>query len=234
MPSVKKQSVLPHHVGIIPDGNRRWAKEHGLPSFVGHQKGLEQQKALITASLALGIEMVTLWGFSTENWKRSEQEVSFLMKIFEQLALDESEGLNRRGIRIRVFGNIDQLPKSLQRILTRVIEKTQTNTKLSVNYCLSYGGRDEILRAIKRIVTEKKRPEDITEEVFASYLDSAGLPDPDLVIRTSGEQRLSGFMPWQTVYSELYFAPLHFPDFSPEEFQKAIDWYGDRKRRFGK
>jgi len=241
---------IPNHVAIIPDGNRRWAKEKGFPAIEGHRKGADITYDLIKKARDMGIHTLSFWGFSTENWNRTEAEVDNLMKIFENMIdkhRKESEKENARFIHI---GRKERFPESLRKKLIEIEEETKNNTKHVLNMCLDYGGQDEILRAIQKIIKDiqegKISPEEISKETgkykgkyplykFKDYLDTQDqpYPYPDLVIRTSGEKRLSGFMPWQITYSELYFPNIHFPDFGPKEFEKAIKEYSNRNRTFG-
>lgn len=226
--------VVPRHIAIIPDGNRRWAKDRGLPSILGHKKGVEQSKVLIRAAVESGVEVLTFWGFSTENWQRSPDEVKYLLELYERYARKEARELGKEGVQFRVYGQIDRFPASLQEALKDSMELTRNNTILVLNICLSYGGRDDLVRAIRKIIALGHQPEDITEELVSQYVDFAGLPNPDLIIRTSGEKRLSGYLTWQSIYSELYFTDLNFPDFGKKEFIAALDEFADRQRRYGK
>ena len=239
-------SPIPAHVAIIPDGNRRWARSRNLPTLLGHKAGFDVAIKLFETALELGINVVTIWGFSTENWQRSADEVSYLMKLYEEYALAQWRKLGDRGVQVRLAGEIDRLPASLQKALHETVDRTKDNQQLVLNICLSYGGRNELLRAINKALGDhlgSGRRGDflrggeealLTEEEFSRYLDTAGLPDVDLIIRTSGEQRTSGYLPWQAAYAELYFTDVLFPDFSPVEFKKAVTWYAERQRRFGK
>lgn len=230
----KTSSSIPHHVAIIPDGNRRWAKNRGLPSIAGHRAGFQAALNLFEAAQELGIETVSIWGFSTENWQRSPIEITYLMRLYEDYALKEWQKLGDRGVQLRVSGQFDRLPASLQKSLTRIIDETKDNRAMILNVCLSYGGRDELIRAVRKLIDGGVKSETVSGEQFEQALDTAGLPDIDFVIRTSGEQRTSGFFPWQAAYAELYFTPVMFPDFTPDAFNKAVAWFSDRQRRFGK
>lgn len=228
------KKTLPRHIAIIPDGNRRWAREKGLPILKGHQEGVKRTFEILTASKDMGIEGVTLWGFSTENWNRGEEEVDYLMeKIFVGGAKQYAKQFLEEGVRFRHFGRKDRLPKEVLEVLEDMEEKTKHNTKHFVNLGADYGGRDEIVRTTRKIVESGVKAEDITEELFEENLDTVGLPNIDFIIRTSGEKRLSGLLPWQSVYAELYFPEVKFPDFTVEEFKKAIDEFSRRSRRFG-
>jgi len=223
-----------NHVAIIMDGNRRWAKARGLDPAKGHEAGVKQAIEPIIQHLAdLKIPYVTFWAWSSENWKRDEEEIKGVFDIFRMglntLAID----LLKKGAKFRLLGDINKFPKDIAEKTLNLINKSKKNTAITTTFALNYGGRDEILRAVKKIVKAKLKPEEITEEVFGSYLDTAGIPDPDLIIRTGGEKRLSGYLPWQSVYAELYFTPVLFPDFTPKELDKALEDYENRDRRFG-
>ena len=223
-----------NHVAIIMDGNRRWARSRGLDPVKGHEAGVKQAIEPIIQHLAdLKIPYVTFWAWSSENWKRDEEEIKGVFDIFRMglntLAID----LLKKGAKFRLLGDINKFPKDIAEKTLNLINKSKKNTAITTTFALNYGGRDEILRAVKKIVKAKLKPEEITEEVFGSYLDPAGIPDPDLIIRTGGEKRLSGYLPWQSVYAELYFTPVLFPDFTPKELDKALEDYENRDRRFG-
>jgi len=223
-----------NHVAIIMDGNRRWAKSHGLDPVKGHEQAAKEAvEPLIEKCVELGIPYVTFWAFSTENWRRDETELKGLFDVFRfalgQLALR----FIQRGARLRILGDVSRFPKDIAEKSLDMISKSANNHKITVTFALNYGGRDEILRAVKKIVNEKTPAEQIDESIFSSHLDTAGIPDPDLIIRTGGEQRLSGYLPWQSVYSELYFTPVLFPDFTPDELTLAINDFLKRDRRFG-
>ncbi len=233
MPGPLRDEKLPRHVGVIMDGNGRWAEMRGLPRFEGHRRGAERAREIIKASNALGIEFLTLYIFSLENWQRPPGEVTMLMRLLERYLGNELQELLRDGIRFRAVGELWRLPDNIQSLLMRAERDTVANTGLTLVASLSYGGRNEIVRAARKAVAAGMKPEDLTEESFADLLDTAGIPDPDLVIRTSGEMRLSNFLTWQTAYSELYFTPVHWPDFTAEEFKRALQSYMARDRRFG-
>ena len=223
-----------NHVAIIMDGNRRWAKARGLDPAKGHEAGVKQAIEPIIEHLAnKKIPYVTFWAWSSENWKRDEEEIKGVFDVFRMglntLAID----LMKKGAKFRLLGDINRFPKDIAEKTVDLINKSRTNSTITTTFALNYGGRDEILRAVKKIVKAKLKPEEITEEVFGSYLDTAGIPDPDLIIRTGGEKRLSGYLPWQSVYAELYFTPVLFPDFTPKELDKALEDYENRDRRFG-
>lgn len=221
---------VPKHVVIIPDGNRRWAKKRLLTPWQGHEAGFNRVKELCTTLREAGVQYCTLWGFSTENWNRSEQEVTKLMSIFVQALKDFEADLHTHNIRFTHIGRTDRLPKELCELLQTLQQSTSTYTAQYFTIALDYGGRDEIVRAVNAL---KNTPEPVTEETITKHLDTKHLPDPDFIIRTSGEMRLSGIMPWQAVYAELYFTPVLFPDFDATEVQKALSEFAKRQRRFG-
>lgn len=231
--SKSKDKILPKHVVIIPDGNRRWAKNHGLRPIEGHKKGLETALSVVRGSRNLGVKILTLWGFSTENWLRPPFEVGYLMRIYAQFFKKHMEELVAEGVKFNWLGRRDRVPGMLRTVLEKVERQTAANSKYLLNICIDYGGHEEIIGAIKKIVAKKLKSSQINEEVVAANLSTAGIPDPDLLIRTSGEMRTSGMMPWQTVYTELFFSKLFFPDFSLAELKRAINDYSRRQRRFG-
>lgn len=228
------QKELPYHVGFIVDGNRRWAKENGLPTLIGHKKGFDRIYEIVKYAQDLGIKIITIYAFSTENWKRSEEEVSYLMKLFEYFAIHKREEANKRGIKIRILGNFERLPIFLQKALGKAIDLTKNNQKMIVNVALSYGGRDEIVRTFRKLIALGTKAGEITEELINQNLDTIGLPDLDFIIRTSGEQRLSNFLPWQSTYSEFYFPKVYWPAFDKEQLDVAILEFQNRQRRLGK
>ncbi len=215
------------------DGNRRWANKRHLPLFAGHERGARVIEPLVDHAIKIGISYLTFWAFSTENWKRSEEEVQTLMDVFRKALHDPMmKRLDSSGARIKVIGDMTPFPSDIIERVDKLIEKTKENTKLTVNFALNYGGRQEILQAVNRLLKENKG--EVTEEMFAEKLYTAGQPDPDLIIRTGGEQRLSGYLPWQGVYSELAFVDTYWPDFSPEVFDTVLSDFASRQRRFGK
>ncbi|MDI6870383.1 MAG: isoprenyl transferase [Bacillota bacterium] len=228
---------LPRHVAVIMDGNGRWAAQRGLPRHAGHQEGVKRAKELVRACGEKGIQVLTLFAFSTENWRRPREEVSFLMRLFEANIRSELSALIENNVVFRVIGRVEELPASLQEEVRRGEEATARNTGLVLNVALNYGGRAELVDAARRLATRVQagelQPEQIDEPLFAAQLYTAGLPDPDLVIRPSGEQRLSNFLLWQAAYAELYLTPALWPDFTVEEFDRALAAYSSRKRRFG-
>ncbi len=222
------------HLAIILDGNRRWAKKRGLPSFAGHREGIEAVKRVIQACLKYKIPYLTVYAFSTENWQRSKREVGYLMRLADKHIGGGVDYFNKHNIRVRIWGDKQGLDKELARRLQAAEKATQGNTALNFNICFNYGGRLEILQAVKKIVKENKNPAAISEKLFSSYLFSTDVPDPDMIVRSSGEMRLSNFLTWQSVYSELYFTKTLWPDFGEKEIREIIREFGKRQRRFGK
>ncbi|MBI5641770.1 MAG: di-trans,poly-cis-decaprenylcistransferase [Nitrospirae bacterium] len=215
------------------DGNGRWAQLRGLPRIEGHRVGAERAKEIIEAAAGIGIKSLTLYTFSAENWQRPQTEVSMLMKLLELYLRKELDDLVKKGIVFRAIGEIWRLPENIQALIRTNEEKTASNKGMTLVIALSYGGRNEIIRAIQKVMKSGKEPGDLTEDIFSDYLDTAGLPAPDLIIRTSGERRLSNFLLWQSAYAELYFTDTLWPDFDREEFLQAIRDYQGRERRFG-
>ena len=229
-------SNLPKHVAIIPDGNRRWAKKNNLPTFYGHQKGFENSNRLVKKARELGVKVLTFWAFSTENWQRSEEEVGYLMKLFSQMIDKNLEMALEEKVRIIHLGRKERIPKELAEKIIQAEKETANFDKYFLAIALDYGGRDELLRAIKRFKDSNFKTQDLSEENFNQFLDTKDLPypNPDLIIRTSGEVRTSGFMLWQGAYSEWIFSPKYFPEFTPQDLQTCIDEYTKRQRRFGR
>jgi undecaprenyl diphosphate synthase len=215
------------------DGNGRWAAARGLPRVEGHRRGVERSKEVIEVAAELGIKALTIYTFSMENWQRPSSEVTTLMKLLELYLKKEIDGLIRNGIVFKTIGDIRRLPGHIQDIIREAEERTSSNKGMILVTALSYSGRSEILRAVKRVLYAGVKPEELTEEVFNSYLDTAGIPAPDLIIRTSGEMRISNFLLWQAAYSEFYFTETLWPDFTKDEFLLAIQDYQRRERRFG-
>ncbi|OGV47841.1 MAG: di-trans,poly-cis-decaprenylcistransferase [Lentisphaerae bacterium GWF2_52_8] len=237
MASLTKKEPKPEHVAIIMDGNGRWAKEKGLPHLKGHEKGADAVRRSIEAAKDFGIKYLTLYAFSTENWKRPKSEVIGLMnllKVFIDKNLDE---INSRGIRVRAIGRTEKLPSATLERLNHAIEITKGNKEGTVIMALNYGGRAEIVDAAKAFATAVskglKSPDSLSEQLFSKYLYAPDVPDPDLLIRTSGEFRLSNFLMWELAYTEIYISKLLWPDFNKEEFKKAIESFQNRNRRFG-
>jgi len=229
---------LPQHIAVIMDGNGRWAKKRNLERIVGHQKGIESAREIVKFCSEAGIKVLTLYAFSIENWKRPKKEVQALMNLLKKYIVKESKELLKNDICLKTIGNIGDMPPSLSRILNEAVEKTKTCKGMIVNLALSYGGRDEIIRAIKKIVQAVKqgslKEDDITERIFSRYLFTKDLPDPDLLIRTSGEMRLSNFLLWQMAYTEIYVTEILWPDFKREDMVRALIHYQNRERRFGR
>lgn len=216
--------MIPKHVGIIMDGNRRWAKARGMNPLAGHSKAMEETvENLIEAAGELGVEYLTMWAFSTENWGRAEEEVSGLMNLFRKALMTKVDKFISKGARLKIIGDMSKFSPDIQEGMKLAMKKSESNTKITVAFALNYGGRDEIRRAV-----QKGWPD------FEKYLDTAMMPDPDLIIRTGGEQRLSGFLMWSSPYSELYFTDTLFPDFDKTKLQAAIEEFEKRQRRFGK
>jgi undecaprenyl diphosphate synthase len=225
---------IPRHVAIIMDGNGRWAKSRGLPRSAGHRQGTENLRTILKAAVEFGVEILTIYAFSTENWSRPRHEVQLLMRILEMVIDRELKELNKQGVQIRHIGEIDGINPRLADKVRQACEYTRDNDRLILNVAFNYGGRDEIVHAVQHIIAKGIRPEDITEDLISQHLYTAGLPDPDLVVRTSGEYRLSNFLIWQGSYAEYYYTDVYWPDFGREEFKKALDEYARRRRRFGK
>ncbi len=225
--------TIPRHIGIIMDGNGRWAKLRGLPRVEGHRRGAERAKEIIKAASEAGVEVLTLYAFSTENWQRPEDEVSTLMELLRTYLSSELLDMLKNGMRFRVIGNRALLPEAVKDLIAHAETLTSEGEGMTLVLALSYGGRDEILRAVKRAITGGIEPEKIDETTFEKFLDTQGLPPVDLVIRTSGEKRLSNFLIWQAAYAEFYFTETLWPDFSKEEFNLALQDYQKRERRFG-
>ena len=230
-------NTIPKHIGIIMDGNRRWAKSKMLPVKLGHKQGAETLKKLTRYANKIGIDIITVFAFSTENWKRSEDEVNALMSLLETYLDDFAKEADTENIVIRVLGNVSAFSKSLQESIERTVKRTENNTGTILNICLNYGGRDEIVCAVKNIANEVKKGklelDDIDEEIVSNHMYTKNIPDPDLIIRTSGEMRLSGFLIWQSVYSEILFVEKLWPDFLPEDLDAAIEEYKKRNKRYG-
>ena len=231
------EKKIPQHVAIILDGNGRWAKKRFLPRNMGHAQGAKTVEQICEDAHDLGIKYLTVYAFSTENWKRSEDEVGALMKLLDKYLKDCLERSSKNNMRVRVIGDISRLSEPVRKKIVELEEKSAVNTGLNFTVALNYGGRDEMIRSMKQMMHDiedkKLSVDDITEEEFANYLDTKGIPDPDLMIRTSGEQRISNYLLWQMAYSEFYFTDVLWPDFDKKELQKAIDYYAGRDRRFG-
>lgn len=226
-------TIIPKHVAIIMDGNGRWARSRGLPRLAGHRAGTENLRRIIEACVDFGIEYLTIYAFSTENWTRPESEVSGLMRIFDDVFDRELAELHRQGAQLRHIGRLEGIQPSLRKKVIAGTELTKNNDQLILNVAFNYGGRDEILHAIQEMMKDGITPEQIDENLMDKYLFTHGSPDPDLVIRTSGEQRISNFLIWQAAYAEWIFPEIYWPDFGREELLDAIREYGKRERRFG-
>ena len=225
---------LPRHVAIIMDGNGRWALKRGLPRLAGHRAGTENLRRVIRASAEFGIPYLTIYAFSTENWGRPPEEVTGLMYILEDVIDRELAELNKEGVQLRHIGRLERLAPGLQEKVLHAIELTKNNDRLVLNVAFNYGGRDEIVQAIQRMMKDGVIPEQVSDDLVAKYLYTAGVPDPDLIIRTSGELRISNFLIWQAAYSEWYITPTYWPEFSKEEYRRALEAFSQRDRRFGK
>lgn len=234
---VKESGNIPEHVAIIMDGNGRWAKSKSLPRAAGHKRGVETVRTMVQSCLNLGIKYLTLYTFSTENWKRPQKEISTLMRLMVRSLKNETNELNQNNVRITTIGDENSLPDIVQNELDLAKEKTKNNTGLILNLALSYSGRWEILNAVKKIASEvssnELEIEDIDENLFSSYLTTSELPDPDLMIRSGGEHRISNFLIWQIAYSELFVTNVLWPDFNAQNLIEAIEDYQHRERRFG-
>jgi len=227
------QPLIPAHVAIIMDGNGRWALARGLPRLAGHRAGTENLRRIITACVEFGVKYLTIYAFSTENWGRPREEVDGLMHIVEDVIDRELAELNQEDVQLRHIGRLERLEPQLQKKVLKAIELTKGNDRLVLNIAFNYGGRDEIIYAIQKMIRDGIRPEEVTSDLVSNYLFTAGAPDPDLIIRTSGELRVSNFLIWQGAYAELYVTPVYWPDFGKEEFRKALDTYAKRDRRYG-
>lgn len=232
--SVPKLSNPPTHVAMIMDGNGRWANKRGLPRIAGHRAGTENLRRIIRSSVEFGVKYLTIYAFSTENWGRPQDEIEGLLSILADVIDRELDELNQEGVRLFHIGRLERLPDELQKRVLRAIDLTRNNTRLYLQLAFNYGGRDEIVCAISRMLAAGVKAEEVTPELVSQYLFTSGIPDPDLVIRTSGEMRISNFLIWQTAYSEWYATPTLWPDFDREEYFKALQEYSQRERRYGK
>jgi len=221
------------HLAIILDGNRRWARERGLSTFEGHRVGYERIKDVSKWCLERNIKILTVYAFSTENWNRSKEEVKYLMTLMNKAFSEELEELNKLGFKINIIGSRDRISRTIKKNIEKIENETKNNKKAILNICFNYGGRLEIVEAVKKIVEEGIEVEKINEELIGKYIWFKGQPEPDLIVRTSGEKRLSGFLTWTSVYSELYFPRCYWPDFDEKELDKAIKEFDKRNRRFG-
>ncbi len=227
----------PKHIGIILDGNRRWAKAHGMAAIEGHKVGAQRVKDIVKYSYDIGLKYLTVYAFSTENWKRDPAEVSLLMKLLEKFSDEILESDEKRKVKFKFYGDLSRLDSKLQKKVHEVEEKTKDNDVMTFGICLNYGGRDELIHAIKSIAQDVKDGKASVEDIDVAMVDSklytAGVPDPDFIIRTSGEKRLSNFLTWQSTYAELYFPEIYWPEFDESQMDKAIEEYIKRNRRFG-
>ena len=233
----KQQIAPPQHIAIIMDGNGRWAKLRGLPRTAGHKAGAEAFRKIANYCRQIGVKYLTVYAFSTENWKRSEEEVSGIMLLLGAYLKEALRDMEKNRVHFHFFGDLSRLTPELRQLCLEAQNRSSVYHDVQVNFCLNYGGRDEIVRGIRMfaedVASGKRKVEELTEEIFATYLDSAGIPDPELVIRPSGEKRTSNFLPWQTVYSEFVFMNVLWPDFGPADLDAAIEEYYRRNRRFG-
>ena len=229
----KLPTTVPEHVAIIMDGNGRWARSRGLPRLAGHRAGVDNLRRIIEASVEYGIKYLTIYAFSTENWNRPPAEVKGLINILEDVIDRELKSLNENGVQLRHIGRFDKLKPALQDKVKQAIITTENNDRLILNVAWNYGGRDEIVYAIKEMITAGVQPDEITEALVSQYLFTSESPDPDLIIRTSGEMRVSNFLIWQGAYAEWYVTPTYWPDFGPEELLEALHVYAQRERRYG-
>ncbi len=224
---------IPTHVGIIMDGNGRWAQKRGLPRLAGHRAGTENLRRILRAAVEFGVRILTIYAFSTENWGRPQDEVEGLLDIMERMIDRELPELHREGVQIRHIGRTERVPERLLTKIRQALELTRNNQRLILNVAFNYGGRAEIVDAVRGIIRDGIPPEQVDEALIARYLYTADLPDPDLIIRTSGEMRVSNFLIWQGAYAEYYVTPVYWPDFDKDEFYKALAEYARRERRFG-
>lgn len=223
----------PYHVGIIMDGNGRWAKTNGKSRLEGHKAGTENLRRTLKSSVEFGVKMLTIYAFSTENWKRPPLEVMGLMKILEEVIDRELDELNKNGVQLRHIGRLERLQPAIRQKVLYAIEMTKNNDKLILNVAFNYGGRSEIVHAVQKLMQDKIKPEAVTEELLSCYMYTGDAPDPDLIIRTSGEFRTSNFLIWQAAYAEYYVTPTYWPDFDKDEYYKALAVFSQRDRRYG-
>ena len=227
-------SRVPHHVAIIMDGNGRWARAKGLPRLTGHKAGTENLRRILRACSDFGVKILTVYAFSTENWARPHEEVQGLMSLLVQYVRRELDDLDRNGVQIRHSGRLEGISTEIAREIERALERTKNNTSIILNVAFNYGGRAEILDAVRRMIANGVKPDEVTEALFEQRLYTTGLPDPDLIIRTAGEMRLSNFLIWQGAYAEYYSTPVFWPDFDEGELHKALSEYARRERKFGR
>ncbi len=227
-------SKIPTHIALIMDGNGRWARARGLPRLAGHRAGTENLRRVITACVEFGIQYLTIYAFSTENWERPQEEVSGIMNILEDVIDREMDELHRQGVQLRHIGRLERLKPQLKRKVLSAVEKTKNNTRLILNIAFNYGGRDEIACAIRSMMADGVKPDQVTDELIGRYLFTHDIPDPDILVRTSGEMRISNFLIWQAAYAEWYVTPTLWPDFDKDELYKALVSYAQRERRYGR
>lgn len=225
---------VPQHVAIIMDGNGRWALQRGLPRLAGHRAGTENLRRVIRSTVEFGVKYLTIYAFSTENWGRPPEEVQGLMFILQDVIDRELKELDKEGVQLRHIGRLERLDPKIQAKVLKAIELTRNNDRLILNVAFNYGGRDEIVYVIQKMIRDGVEPDKVTDELVSQYLFTAGVPDPDLIIRTSGELRASNFLIWQAAYSEWYMTPTYWPDFDREEYRHALETFGQRDRRYGK
>jgi undecaprenyl diphosphate synthase len=233
-PATAPLEKVPQHVAIIMDGNGRWAIQRGLPRLAGHKAGTENLRRVIRSTVEFGVKYLTIYAFSTENWGRPPEEVQGLMLILQDVIDRELNELNKEGVQLRHIGRLEKLDPRIQKKVLKAIELTKNNDRLILNVAFNYSGRDEIVYAIQKIINAGIPAEDVNDEMVNKYLFTAGVPDPDLIIRTSGELRLSNFLIWQAAYSEWYITPKYWPDFDKEEYHRALESFAHRDRRYGK
>jgi undecaprenyl diphosphate synthase len=233
MTEEKRLVQVPSHVAMIMDGNGRWAQARGLPRLAGHRAGTENLRPILEASAEFGIEILTIWAFSTENWRRPDAEVRGLLRILERMIRRELQELHKQGVKLRHIGRLDRLPRRLQAQVQDAIALTQDNTRIVLNVGFDYGGRAEIVHAVQQIIRAGIPAEQVDEQLLSRYMYTAGQPDPDLIIRTGGDLRTSGFMLWQSAYTEYYITPTYWPDFDREKLYEALVAFNQRDRRFG-
>ena len=233
-PSTTPLEKVPQHVAMIMDGNGRWALQRDLPRLAGHKAGMENLRQVIRSTVEFGVKYLTIYAFSTENWGRPPEEVQGLMFILQDVIDRELNELHKEGVQLRHIGRLEKLDPKIQKKVLKAIELTKNNDRLILNVAFNYSGRDEIVYAIQKIINAGIPANDVTDEMVNKYLFTAGVPDPDLIIRTSGELRLSNFLIWQAAYSEWYITPKYWPDFDKEEYRRALETYSQRDRRFGK
>ena len=237
MPESFDKSVLtkiPTHIAIIMDGNGRWAKQRGLTRNEGHRAGVENMRRVLEGAVEFGVKVMTIYAFSTENWGRPEDEVRGLLSIFEQVIAREVTELHKNGVKLRHLGTLVGISDKFKEAVKSAIELTKNNDRITLNIAFNYGGRAEILQALARMIEDRVTPDRLDEKLFESYLFTAGVPDPDLIVRTAGEMRLSNFLIWQAAYAEYYSTPTYWPDFDKQELYKALVAFSQRQRRFGK